>query len=719
MNKKNLLASIFALLLSAGAYAQTPLQPVTGKKWDASIGLLLKKAAATNATHVSTLGMNIDTNEVNVIIECSDSEKVVATLRHDGYEAEAISGTIVTSQIPVGEILKLSDMEEVECINQARQHNTSMTEAREMTGADRIHAGEELETPFTGKGVIIGVIDQGFEFKHVAFLDDSGKPRTRIVWNHQRISGKPSTTNPGGGDGLANGHATHVTNIAAGSRIPENNYYGMAPEAELIMVSSNFTDNNVMQEAKYIKDFANGEGKPWVINMSFGSQLGPHDGTTLYDQTMSNLVEPGGFLVTAMGNEGTDNLHVAHTFTGENEKKYVLFAPTDTENKIVYVDLWGEAADGKKHLNVVPLVYKSKSDISSQSDAFWAGCSDITAEINKYNQKEHYRFYVYTDRLAAKAGASAQFALEITGNAGESFHLWVNPTMGKISTPTGIGSAAYLKGNSDYCVSEGSACIPNAVAVGAYTAATEWKTLTGRTQYFPGYRTQGAVCAFSSRGPHLNPTIYRPTISAPGTAIKSAISSYSSGFDTSSSSLVSVVTRKGIKETKYYYSAMLGTSMATPAVSGIIALWLQANPKLNREDLEYIFKKTAIRDQYTGTDEWNTASGYGKIDAYAGLKEALRLASNRPDGINEMLNSEAPVTLSKGTDSWKILFNNNESYADISLHTTSGMQVAHKHLNGVKRGEETILNLGEYTPGVYLIRVHTTAGSLTRKVMVK
>lgn len=717
MNKKNLLASVFALLSSAGIYAQTPLQPVSGKKWDASIGLLLKKTATANTRQVSALGMNIDTSEVNVIIECSDSEKVVATLQNDGHEAEAISETIVTAQIPVGEIVKLSEMDEVECINQARQHSTSMTEAREMTGADRIHAGEELETPFTGKGVIIGVIDQGFEFKHVAFLDDDGKPRTRIVWNHQRTSGKPSTTNPGGGDGLASGHATHVTNIAAGSRIPENNYYGMAPEAELIMVSSNFTDNNIMQEAKYIKDFANEEGKPWVINMSFGSQLGPHDGTTLFDQTMSGLVEAGGFLVAAMGNEGTDNLHVAYTFTSENEKKYVLFAPT--ENQVIHVDLWGDAADGKKHLNVVPVVYKSKSDISSENDTWWAGCADITAEINKYNQKEHYRFYVYADRLTAKAGSSAQFALEITGNTGESFHLWVNPNMGKITTPTGLGSSAYLKGNSDYCVAEGSACIPEAIAVGAYTAATEWTTLTGRTQYFTGYRTKGAICAFSSRGPHLNASIKRPTVSAPGTAIKSAISSYSSGFDTSSSSLVSVVTRTGIKETKYYYSAMLGTSMATPAVSGILALWLQANPALTREDVENIFKKTAIHDQYTGDEEWNAASGYGKIDAYAGLKEALRLANDTPDGINEMLNSDAPITLSKGTDSWRILFNNDESYADIALYTTNGMQVEHKCLNEVKRGDETILNLNEYAPGVYLIRIHTTAGNLTRKVIVK
>lgn len=48
-----------------------------------------------------------------------------------------------------------------------------MDVARQTTGADNVQNGDGLDTPYTGKGVIIGVIDQGFEFRHIAFLDSS------------------------------------------------------------------------------------------------------------------------------------------------------------------------------------------------------------------------------------------------------------------------------------------------------------------------------------------------------------------------------------------------------------------------------------------------------------------------------------------------------------------------------------------------------------------
>ena len=172
-----------------------------------------------------------------------------------------------------------------------------------------------------------------------------------------------------------------------------------------------------------------------------------------------------------------------------------------------------------------------------------------------------------------------------------------------------------------------------------------------------------------------------------------------------------------LKTTKYYYGVMMGTSMSTPAVTGIIACWLQAHPELTREEIEEVFKKTAIRDNYTGNDEWNATWGYGKIDAYAGIKEVLNIANGT--GINAMLNSEAPVTLSKGIDTWRILFNNDESYANITLHTTDGMQVYNQSIDNPRRGQEEVLNLNNFTPGIYLVNIKTTAGNLTRKVIVR
>lgn len=44
----------------------------------------------------------------------------------------------------------------------------------------------------------------------------------------------------------------------------------------------------------------------------------------------------------------------------------------------------------------------------------------------------------------------------------------------------------------------------------------------------------------------------------------------------------------------YYYGVMNGTSMATPVVTGIIALWLQANPDLTPADIVRIMQKLVV-----------------------------------------------------------------------------------------------------------------------------
>ena len=168
---------------------------------------------------------------------------------------------------------------------------------------------------------------------------------------------------------------------------------------------------------------------------------------------------------------------------------------------------------------------------------------------------------------------------------------------------------------------------------------------------------------------------------------------------------------------KYYYSTMMGTSMATPVVSGILALWLEAYNELTPEQAKDVMKRTSVKDRYTGTNDWSANAGYGKIDAYEGLKEVLKLAAST--GINEMLNSETPVTLSKGLDEWKVLFNNDESYATVSLYSTNGQLVSTRTLNNVRRGDETVVNLDGLAPGVYLISINTTASHMTRKVMVR
>ena len=97
--------------------------------------------------------------------------------------------------------------------------------------------------------------------------------------------------------------------------------------------------------------------------------------------------------------------------------------------------------------------------------------------------------------------------------------------------------------------------------------------------------------------------------------------------------------------------------MAAPAVAGIVALWMQANPQLTVKEIREIIKTTSINDEWT-TDIGKIPShnklqaGYGKIDCLAGLKKILGISTGietvGTDGHREaspatMYSVDAPV----------------------------------------------------------------------------
>jgi subtilisin family serine protease len=224
--------------------------------------------------------------------------------------------------------------------------------------------------------------------------------------------------------------------------------------------------------------------------------------------------------------------------------------------------------------------------------------------------------------------------------------------------------------------------------------------------------SKGAISNFSNIGPYLGDAV-KPMIVAPGAVISAGYNSYAADFSKSNVALTAKQ-KVGIKD--YYYGVMSGTSMATPVVTGTIALWLEANPELSPKDIENIFKETARKDGATGFTPTNEKRGYGKIDAYEGLKKAIQYTEV---GVNDVFNSETPITLLKQADEWRVLFGSNESYADLAVYTTSGRQVLSQHIKDIRRGDEATVSLSGLAPGVYVIKINTTANSTTRKVVVK
>ena len=139
-------------------------------------------------------------------------------------------------------------------------------------------------------------------------------------------------------------------------------------------------------------------------------------------------------------------------------------------------------------------------------------------------------------------------------------------------------------------------------------------------------RGDDTIASYSSRGPRrdngdnnpINELI--PEVSAPGTNIIQAEGCVTSGGCSNYLSDASQNT---------YTGRGSGTSYATPSVTGVIALVIEANPDLDPLQIKEVLKQTAERRGPASVPDvdpyWNRDFGYGMVDAYEAVKMAQHL----------------------------------------------------------------------------------------------
>lgn len=147
-------------------------------------------------------------------------------------------------------------------------------------------------------------------------------------------------------------------------------------------------------------------------------------------------------------------------------------------------------------------------------------------------------------------------------------------------------------------------------------------------------RSDDTVASYSSRGPRRdngdgNPlNELKPEVSAPGTNIVQAEGCVTSGL---CSNLIG-----GDASDNGYTGRGSGTSYATPAVTGILALMMEANPELSPAELKEIIKLTAERRGEPSAPEvdpfWNRDFGWGMADALAAVEMAFHLKEQNLTG---------------------------------------------------------------------------------------
>lgn len=592
------------------------------------------------------------------------------------------------------------------------------------TRADSVWEGFDLPQGYTGKDVIIGITDWGFDYSHPMFYDTLLQ-ETRILaaWDQFKNTG-PAPAGYSYGTEYDNPtdliaaaadtvniysyatHGSHVAGIAGGSGAGTP-YRGIGFEANYLFTTFLVDEGAVLDAWQWMSDKAIAEGKRLVINMSWGLyHMDAIDGTSMLSQAIDAYSSQNVVFVTSGGNNGDTPFHIKKSYASDIMKTRINFY-SNPELPSVWgqsVHMWGDIGneissaiqilDLSNQVLVQSPWYNTGTTINyvdsfivapSTTDTVWFNLS--ADEFYPTNNRPQMR-------LRVKYPPSGYKVVLLSTAPTGTIHYWnvteLTTDVGNWGMSFASLGTGYTSGDNNYGIGT-PACTHSAITVAAYSA--EHYTMTG-------FEVGGQLASFSSIGPLMTDSL-KPDIAAPGVSVRSSISSYTDNSYTA-------VTTVEFNGRTYPFAAFSGTSMSSPATAGVVTLILQANPYLSAEQVKQIIITTARKDNDTGIipSFGSTVWGWGKVNAYAAVKLALNTV-----GISE-LNKDV---------SWDIYpnpTNKNLSISGLNGVIFEGMIVDFKGKVINIELIDNLINLSSIESGVYFLRL-IRDGKVEQKKFIK
>ena len=719
---KNLF-TLFLLLSVSGLFAQ----PVTSANSKYIIDKL--KNEVSLATKAELSNNNLLEEYTVQLINNKLYLSIIATV-NNGFDSNELpkqvifgsrAANIVTLKVSIYNLDLIEAIKGIDIFEVASKIIPQIKKAIVDLRADSVHEGLVFnQTKYSGEGVIIGITDWGFDYTHPMFYD-SAQQHTRIIasWDQFKQGGnKPNGFSYGAehvgetellaaqSDSacLYYNYATHGSHVAgiAGGRLDDLALSGPAYGANFLFTQILLDEGAVIDAMNWMKEKAAQENKRLVINMSWGLyHLGNMDGTSMLSQAMDNLANDGVVVVTSAGNNGDTPFHIQKEFTLDTIFSRVGF-DNFASNPAMFgqnVIMWGEENEAfctaVEVYNGTNLLARTKfyctSDMAGNTDTIIYYGSDsliinVVSEANNPLNKRPHLIFSIQNRASANAVVIRSTASAGTVNYWNVTHLtngagnWGQPFMSAGAGST-LGDEFYSLG--------APASTKSAISIAAHNS--EFLISQGNI-------LNGSIAHFSSYGPTLDGRI-KPEVSAPGVGVVSSISSFTTR---SYNGLLSY----NFKGRTYDFAAFSGTSMSSPCVTGVVALLLEANPNLSPLEIKEILKNTARQDDKTGVlpVTGSTQWGWGKVTATRAINEAVRLV-----GIELPIEDQLVVYPNPSSN---VLFVDGAQCildATKNIYSIDGRKVISTTDNQI--------NISFLSNGIYLIKIETSNGLVTKKLV--
>lgn len=675
-----------------------------------------------------------------------------------GAQVIDVAGDIAIATLPMERVEELAAQEFVKLVDFGYQATSMMDQARRLSFVEDVHSGtaQDLPQAYKGKNVYVGLYDTGLDPNHVNFTDPNGVSRVKAVYLSRGGSVSsyetPADVSRFDTDDRTESHGTHVLGTIAGrsdisgtyaraentsakietGMIP---YYGVAPEADIIIGCGSFDNASINAGIGAVIARAKKDNKPVIVNLSLGHNRGSHDPRETVNQYLDRQANDA-IIVVAAGNEGGSQMSIERNFRTGGDIMQTTIIPVSsdpnrpsanaTDPTIYSAEFWADSNipfygelflyDKVKQEKIATKTFSGKSGSfswsTSNDQVFGQYFKNSSVSAVWGTDASTGRFNLSLDNTMQAVGADVIFGVYIESDDAMRINAYCDAYGDReVRFANATGLIPSITGNDNGSIN-GMACGYNTISVGAWVSRTMVPMLGGRMYSNNAGAGVGSIAGFSSHGRSGDGRML-PIVCAPGAQIISSVSSYWTEYNQKDLSQTVWSAKADFNGKTYPWYYMQGTSMATPFVTGAIALWLEAFPAMRHAEVKQIIEKTSTKDAYTATageaDKW----GAGKINVLEGLKEAIRM------------NASVESTLVDAADQNLMVIDNGGKQFEVSCAGVNNLSCKLFNLQGMEvasaaTADDTInLDASALQDGIYVLSVDAAGQKLSRKLVIR